>query len=307
MNHISINVRCFHRWLAPTLRALKNKKDRLPVRKPDPRKSFIEWNYDAELYAFGNRLGENFNRDVLRQALTEKCYLEKEEKTQKEVGMEPELKLSSNSQLVEKGHAFMEQYILRYLTSSLPDLPNRYILVLKDYLMSDEILAHVSKHVGIDDILLIADDVPKTDNLCRGLKAVVRAVENDQRAERLVRDLVISQLCGFDLTKLILPEKPVEQLDDHFDKTNRSKPEYRLIAESGVNTLLPVYHVGVYCDRQYIGRGFGESVTIAKDMAACHVLWRLWGISRRKPFIMDFESPKPFIPSQIDATSHPNS
>lgn len=42
--------------------------------KPEPRSSYLEWNYDAEIYAFGMRLNEEFDENILRKALVHRSY-----------------------------------------------------------------------------------------------------------------------------------------------------------------------------------------------------------------------------------------
>ena len=37
---------------------------------------------------------------------------------------------------------------------------------------------------------------------------------------------------------------------------------------NGQDTILACYHIGVYCDKELIGRSPGETIEIAQDMAA---------------------------------------
>lgn len=53
---------------------MQKRRDKLGPEAPSPRSSFLEWNYEAELYAFGKRLGENFDRQILKQALVHRSY-----------------------------------------------------------------------------------------------------------------------------------------------------------------------------------------------------------------------------------------
>jgi large subunit ribosomal protein L44 len=87
--------------VAPTLRAFKRKEDKLGGKKTNPRNTFLEWNLEAELYAFGKRLSEEFDSDVLLQAFTDRSYVIKEEMKQKEMNID--IEMSDNRQLAEQG------------------------------------------------------------------------------------------------------------------------------------------------------------------------------------------------------------
>lgn len=89
---------------------------------------FLYRNYDTEIYAFSKRLGEEFNKDLLQQAFTERSYIIFEEERQKNVGIEqPILNLTDNRQLVSKGSEFIDDVIKRYLRTVLPRLPEEGI------------------------------------------------------------------------------------------------------------------------------------------------------------------------------------
>lgn len=47
------------------------------------RSAYLEWNYDAELYAFGARFGENFEEGLLRTALTHQSHLHMQQQQNK--------------------------------------------------------------------------------------------------------------------------------------------------------------------------------------------------------------------------------
>jgi large subunit ribosomal protein L44 len=54
-------TREIHRWVRPTLHEIRRRK-RIVGKLPEPRRSdFIDWNYEAEIYAFGIRLHEKFS------------------------------------------------------------------------------------------------------------------------------------------------------------------------------------------------------------------------------------------------------
>ena len=61
----------------------------------------------------------------------------------------------------------------------------------------------------------------------------------------------MTQLCGKDITPLCTPENPIEKLKSIIS----ADIESRLIAESGRNSLLANYQVGIYKDKKLLGRG----------------------------------------------------
>lgn len=86
-------------------------------------------NYDTEIYAFSKRLGEEFNKELLHQALTESSYIIFEQERQKKVGIEnPTINLDDNKELVPKGSEFIDDIVKRYLRTVLPRLPEEGIM-----------------------------------------------------------------------------------------------------------------------------------------------------------------------------------
>ncbi|KAL1140137.1 hypothetical protein AAG570_000069 [Ranatra chinensis] len=275
---------------------------------PTAEPSIVFRNYDAELYAFGKRLGEEFDKELLRQALTERSYIVQEENRQKSVGIESDLDLSDNNFFVFEGEQLMSDYVTQYLKTNLPRLPSEYIKNIHDFLLHEDTLADVSKNIGLDDVVLCAEFPVEKTTLARALKGVVQALAlseggGNARAKKLVRDFVVTQLAGQDLTPLCSPDDAVGTLSAILQEQGRSPPEPRLIGQAGCNTILAAFQVGIYVDRVLIGKGFGESIEEAKEVAACDALWRMWDVApNRQPFPFDLEPPPShgeiFQPSQ---------
>jgi large subunit ribosomal protein L44 len=74
-------------------------------------------------------------------------------------------------------------------------------------------------------------------------------------AANFVRDFLIVILAEKDLTEIWNPDHPVEILNVTLQKQNKSPVEPRLIAHAGQNTLLVVYRIGMYSDKQFLGSG----------------------------------------------------
>lgn len=103
--------------MAPMLMELKRREKKLGGKKINPRNTFLEWNLEAELYAFGKRLNEDFDSDLLLQAFTDRTYVIKEEMKQKE--LEFDLKMKDNRVLAEEGKSFLTHLTTFYTQKSM--------------------------------------------------------------------------------------------------------------------------------------------------------------------------------------------
>ncbi|KAM3963966.1 mitochondrial ribosomal protein L44 [Aphomia sociella] len=270
-------VQNIHRWVAPTLKEFKRRENKLGGKKTNPRNTFLEWNLEAELYAFGKRLNEDFDSDLLLQAFTDRSYVIKEEMKQKE--MEIDIKMKDNRELAEQGEKFLNTYIQVYLEAVLPKFPLEGVVAVRSYLTSEELLAHISSHIGTKDIILAAEYPVDNFILANTFKAVVGALLNssgDERTAHFVRDFVITQLQGKDVNEYWHIEDPWAMLTGLLE-TDQAIVEPRLIGEVGKGTILACYRVGLYIEKHMISTGFGESVAVAKEMAAREALKKLFG------------------------------
>merc|ERR1712136_796 len=271
------------RWVAPTLRDLKARKTVENNLNDGPkishRNTFLEWNYNAELFAFGNRLGEKFEDNFLREALTNKSYIEGEASRMNEVGLQLTLAMKSNEELSVKGQQQISKFVKGYLRAILTKVPEEMIISIHDHLVSTESLAYVAKNIGLGDLLLSAEFPCLDETLSRSFQAVVAALEkssSEERARTLVQDLVITQLYGKDINELWNPADPARILNTILHKNGMNESEFRLIRKAGSNTLLAVYHVGIYSNKTFVASGTGESVEIAQEMAARNGLKKLF-------------------------------
>lgn len=147
---ICIEPRYIKRWVAPVMKAIKSRRDKIGPDPVEPRSSFLEWNYNAEIFAFGKRLGEEFNEKLLRQALTHRSYVNKQ-KTETE-GASQEL-LSDNFELIQEGDDFIRSYLKESFSKKHPSKIGNCLV---EYLMSEAMLSHVGLHLGLKDIILTA-------------------------------------------------------------------------------------------------------------------------------------------------------
>lgn len=121
------------------------------------RKTFVEWNNAAELYAFGQRLHEDFNESVLQRAFTHRSYIAQEEHRQVQHGIEaPVTNLQDNASLIASGEALLVEHTHLFLLAHFPRLPEAGVKAIQQFLLSDSFLANVSSHLGTKDLILTA-------------------------------------------------------------------------------------------------------------------------------------------------------
>ncbi|XP_006609471.1 39S ribosomal protein L44, mitochondrial [Apis dorsata] len=274
---------CRHikRWVAPTQKEITRRKKKLPQIESH-RNSFIEWNRNAEIYAFNERLSEKFNTEKLNQAFIHKSYILEEIKKQKEMGIkEPLFDVQNNEEFIKKGKEITSAVIKKYLNQNLPSLPENGIIAFHDYLMSQELLATASLHIGTKDIILTGEYPVSQETLAQTFLALVGALAESvdvNHAGIFVRDFLIAGLASKDLTEIWCPTKPFETLTDMISMKRKVIIEARLIGQAGKNTILSVYHIGIYANKEYLGSGFGQTVAEAKDVAAINILSQMCGL-----------------------------
>ncbi|KAL4229295.1 39S ribosomal protein L44 [Mactra antiquata] len=236
------------------------------------------WNHDAEIYAFGQRFGEDFNDMVLKEAFVQRCFVEQEIEKQKDLGLDMEIDMTDNEILAEKGYSLASRFIKAYLRYSFPQLFEEGISAIHDFLLSDEMLFHIGCNIGLKELIQSATYPPEHPTYVTTLKAVIGALiesQNEKKAEDFVLDLIIPQLVGIDVSELWNIENPMGLLCALLKEQNLGEPEARLLWSSASNTIMPLHHVGIYSDKKLLGKSPGETISIAEDMAAREAIKKL--------------------------------
>ncbi|KAI8129058.1 hypothetical protein FF38_01207 [Lucilia cuprina] len=288
-SQVLIPHRTFKRWVAPTLRELNRRAKKLGPQAPAARSSFIEWNYRAELFAFGKRLQEEFDMSLLNTAFTQQSYIAKEEAKQRELGIEEtDIQMSHNLDLSKRGADIAKEYVEAFLKYSLPKVPLEGQKSIASFLLNTETLSNVALHLGMKELLLDAEYPPSKESMAQSLLAVIGALEQSSGMERaflFVRDFICTQLNQKDMLDLWNIENPTELLQQVCQQNKLAAPEPRLLGDCGKNTVLAAYHVGLYSNKKLIGKGFGEDIETAVKTASLDALQTLFGIhDNMKPF-----------------------
>lgn len=277
-----MNSRNVSRYVAPTLREIRkrNKKYSLPQ---NPRSQFLEWNYNAELFAFSKRLGESFDLDILQKAFIHRSYAHVEELKKKELGIWDESQqIIDNTLLIKSGTELLSKYTYEFINQSLPNLPREGVLAIQKFLVSDNLLSNLAMNLGMTDLSLTKDE---SDSICTHadtFRAVIGALGESSSAKNVqlfIQDIVCTQLNQKDLSECWKIESPLVVLKDVCQTLNMGQPEPRLLGDTAKNTILSTYHIGIYSSKKLIGSGFGENISMATDAAAHNSLLEIFGIT----------------------------
>ncbi|KAG8035496.1 hypothetical protein G9C98_006942 [Cotesia typhae] len=120
---------------------------------------------------------------------------------------------------------------------------------------------------------------------------------NEIHTAKFIRDFLITILAEKDLNEIFCPENPLEILNQILTNEGKEHVEPRLIAQSGVNTLVPVYRVGLYSNKQLISSGTESTIEDAIKVAALIALSKMFGFA-------DSSYPMKFN-LEIDPSKHP--
>ncbi|XP_060098207.1 large ribosomal subunit protein mL44 [Heteronotia binoei] len=279
------------RWVQAYL--LQQRALEVPTRRSEK----PNWDYHAEIQAFSHRLHEKFSLNLLKTAFINQCYIKNEETRRKMLGLEKEdiaLNLKDNQQLSEQGASFSRSYLTECLEKAFPKMPPAGIEAIINFLTGEELVFYIAKNLSLHDLTLCAEFPVPSNVLQRTFFAVIGALlqsSGPQRTELFIRDFLIPQLIGKDLFELWNVVNPMGLLMEELTKRNMSAPEPRLTRQSGASTALPLYFVGLYCDKKLLAEGTGETILAAEEEASRVALRKLYEFTEnRRPW--DYSSPK---------------
>ncbi|KAH3890858.1 hypothetical protein DPMN_014947 [Dreissena polymorpha] len=258
------------------------------------------WNHASEVYAFGKRLGEEFDEQKLAQAFIQKSFVESEKEKQKNLGLLLDVNVEDNTKLAHEGRILASDFVKAYLRYSYPHLFEEGICAIHDFLMSHSTLFHVASNLGVRDLIQSPTYPPSEEDYITTLMAVIGALthsdlsaaNNDHdvtntkkglsRAELFVLDFLVPQLIGRDVMEMWELANPMGLLVGLLRARGLGQPEPRMLWDAAKNTIMPVYNVGIYVDKKLIGKSPGETAAIAEEMAARDTLRNLLGMSNSR-------------------------
>lgn len=288
------NARSIKRWVAPTIKELRNRKIKYAEHLPQvtKRSNFIDWNFNAEIYAYGKRLNENFDLALLERAFVQRSYVIQEELRLDKLGIEKtDLQLQDNRELAENGLKLARTYVNTYLRYHLPNYPDEGIDAVQNHLLSIEKLAHISLNLGAKEIILAEEYPPSEESLAKTFLAIIGALEQSQtdgnleRPYNFVRDFVCTQLNQLDINEVWTIDQPFEYLKRVCENKN-IHVEARIIGDLCKQDILACCRIGIYNSetKKLLGTGFGESYQNGVDTASIDSLSKIFGTFNLRPF-----------------------
>jgi len=217
--------------------------------------------------SLAKKLGIKFNDiNLLKQALTHRSYLNEHR----------DYKLDHNERLEFLGDAVLELVVTEYLYENYPN-PEGELTNWRAALVNGEMLAKISKKLGVEEFLLMsrgeAKDTGKARQylLANAFESITGAIYLDQKtkgydaAKKFILKNVISELPNIIENKLYMDPK------SRFQEVAQDKagvtPSYRVMQESGPDHEKK-FVIGVYLADEKIAEGEGLSKQEAQRNAA---------------------------------------
>lgn len=145
------------------------------------------WDYHAEIQAFGHRLQETFSLDLLKTAFVNSCYIKSEEAKRQKLGIDKEavlLNIKDNQELSEQGSSFSQACLTQFLEDAFPHLPTEGVQSLVDFLTGEDVVCHVARHLAVEQLTLSAEFPVPPAVMQRTFFAVIGALLQGSGPER---------------------------------------------------------------------------------------------------------------------------
>ena len=145
------------------------------------------WDYHAEIQAFGHRLQETFSLDLLKTAFVNSCYIKSEEAKRQKLGIEKEavlLNIKDNQELSEQGSSFSQTCLTQLLEDAFPHLPAEGVQSLVGFLTGEDVVCHVARNLAVEQLTLSAEFPVPPAVLQRTFFAVIGALLQSSGPER---------------------------------------------------------------------------------------------------------------------------
>lgn len=221
-----------------------------------------------DLSSLENRLGATFfNKDLLRQALMHRSYLNEN----------PGIGLDHNERLEFLGDAVIELVVTEFLYKNYPN-PEGELTNWRAALVNAKILSLLASKIGLGEYLLLSRGEAKDEGrarqyiLANAFEAVVGALYLDQGyggCEAFIGRVVLKEL------PRILEEEsyrdPKSRLQEDAQERFGVTPTYKVHAEWGPDHDKR-FRVGVYLGSKMISEGEGASKQEAEEQAARNAL-----------------------------------
>jgi ribonuclease III len=238
------------------------------------------------LDSLAKKLGVKFNNpELLQQAVTHRSYLNEHRS----------YKLEHNERLEFLGDAVLELVVTEYLYKNFKN-PEGELTNWRAALVNGEMLAKISKKIGVEEFLMMSRGEAKDTGrarqylLANAFEAIVGAIYLDQQekpASTRGDDRSSMRGGGYDESKKFIEKNVIVELSEiiekklyedpksRFQEEAQDKagvtPSYRVMSETGPDHDKQ-FAVGVYLGEEMIAKGEGASKQEAQRQAAENAL-----------------------------------
>lgn len=249
---------------------------------------WIKENYFKELNAFQERLDVKFkNQSYLVSALTHCSFIDElklvgevekdDADLHRRIGILNQLSEISLDKFALSGFNIALEYIKEGLYKFYPDMTPLICSKVNNFLTCRNTINMLAKNIALDELLLLSkefegfEDIDKEvhlkfskeDLVSDAFFGFIGAIEKDlgsASAKSFIDDMLLPLIHHEDLAKHVELKDPHKELMKILSMHGVNGPtRARIIAESGVDTNFPVFHVGIYCSAVKIGEGSGYS------------------------------------------------
>jgi len=203
------------------------------------------------------------SKELLQTAVTHRSYLNENR----------DYKLDQNERLEFLGDAVLELVVTDYLYANFPN-PEGELTNWRASLVNKDMLARVSRAIGVEDFLLMSRGEAKDTGrareylLANAMEAIIGAIYLDQgydSAKKFILENIVVNL------KEVLESKSYLDPKSNFQEVAQEKegvtPNYRVLSESGPDHDKK-FVVGVYLGDEKVAEGEGCSKQDAQRNAA---------------------------------------
>jgi ribonuclease III len=217
------------------------------------------------------KIGVKFNNpDLLQQAVTHRSYLNEHR----------DYKLEHNERLEFLGDAVLELVVTEYLYENYPN-PEGELTNWRASLVNGEMLAKLSKNIGVEEFLLMskgeAKDTGKARQylLANAFESITGAIYIDQKekgyevCKEFIMKNVVVELPNIIENKLYMD--PKSRFQEVAQEKAGTTPSYRVLEESGPDHDRK-FTVGIFLNDELVAKGDGSSKQEAQRNAAAKAL-----------------------------------
>lgn len=218
-----------------------------------------------ELSSLEQTLGVTFhNKDVLRQALVHRSYLNEH----------PDFHLGQNERLEFLGDAVLELVVTEHLFQAYEN-PEGELTNWRAALVNADFLSDICRSLGVEDYLYLSRGETKDHQskarryiLANAMESIIGAIYLDQGWEvskKFIERTVLDKLPFILEHRLYID--PKSRFQEMAQERLGVTPSYRVLSEEGPDHS-KIFRVGAYVHEELVGEGNGTSKQEAQVAAA---------------------------------------